>query len=256
MRPSNSYNSLRGCRGPAQQNTQAQNPWAVRSSTKEMILSLWWHNWTCFSIKTIQVIFFLNRIQGWFQQSVSLGSFWWKSKQKQNFSRKGKCDTAFPFYSFFLFFPLRTSCLLPAVSVSLNDLSGGRRFCFCSALHVVLMMRAPEPEKASLESEHQSERVSDFNIPSLSGSLVHHSPSTLTSSSLPLTGRWYRAQSVLHADRRRHWSTGCGTFKLIMPHYVRFLLLLLCLILIGDCRKHKSRKKRWSAPAETHKPGT
>ncbi|KAM7367528.1 hypothetical protein PAMP_013819 [Pampus punctatissimus] len=41
-----------------------------------------------------------------------------------------------------------------------------------------------------------------------------------------------------------------------MSYYVRFLLLLLCLILIAECRKHKSRKKRWSAPAETHKPGT
>ncbi|XP_051816840.1 gamma-aminobutyric acid receptor subunit rho-2-like isoform X1 [Acanthochromis polyacanthus] len=40
-----------------------------------------------------------------------------------------------------------------------------------------------------------------------------------------------------------------------MPCYARFLLLLLCLIVIVECRKHKSRKKRWSAPAETHKPG-
>uniref|UniRef100_A0A3B4Y4U4 GABA(C) receptor n=1 Tax=Seriola lalandi dorsalis TaxID=1841481 RepID=A0A3B4Y4U4_SERLL len=40
-----------------------------------------------------------------------------------------------------------------------------------------------------------------------------------------------------------------------MPGYARFLLLLLCLILVGECRKHKSRKKRWSAPAETHKLG-
>nr|XP_019947146.1 PREDICTED: gamma-aminobutyric acid receptor subunit rho-2-like [Paralichthys olivaceus] len=41
-----------------------------------------------------------------------------------------------------------------------------------------------------------------------------------------------------------------------MPGYVRFLLLLLCLILIGECRRHKSRKKRsWSSPAEIHKQG-
>ncbi|GLD73080.1 gamma-aminobutyric acid receptor subunit rho-2-like protein [Lates japonicus] len=39
-----------------------------------------------------------------------------------------------------------------------------------------------------------------------------------------------------------------------MQRYSRFLLLLLCLILIGECRKHKSRKKRWSS-AETHKLG-
>ncbi|KAM9354166.1 gamma-aminobutyric acid receptor subunit rho-2-like isoform 2-T2 [Pholidichthys leucotaenia] len=40
-----------------------------------------------------------------------------------------------------------------------------------------------------------------------------------------------------------------------MPLYARLLLLLLFLIVIGECRKHKSRKKRWSAPAETHKSG-
>ncbi|XP_068199302.1 gamma-aminobutyric acid receptor subunit rho-2-like isoform X1 [Antennarius striatus] len=40
-----------------------------------------------------------------------------------------------------------------------------------------------------------------------------------------------------------------------MPPYVRVLLLLLCLVPIAQCSKHRSRKKRWSAPAETHKPG-
>lgn len=126
-------------------------------------------------------------------------------------------------------------------------------FFFYSALHVVLMLCAPEPQKKpSLESEDQSERLSDFTIPSLSGA-HRHSRCFLF---LCLARRWYRAQNVLHAERRCHWSTLCGTFKLTMPGYVRFLLLLFCLILIGESRKHKSRKKRWSAPAETHKPGT
>ncbi|KAG7509257.1 hypothetical protein JOB18_038905 [Solea senegalensis] len=41
-----------------------------------------------------------------------------------------------------------------------------------------------------------------------------------------------------------------------MARYVRFLLLLLCLILVGECRRHKSRKKRWSTPpTEIHKLG-
>ncbi|XP_041832129.1 gamma-aminobutyric acid receptor subunit rho-2-like isoform X2 [Melanotaenia boesemani] len=40
-----------------------------------------------------------------------------------------------------------------------------------------------------------------------------------------------------------------------MPCYVRLLFLLLCLMLVGESRKHRSRKKRWSASAETHKPG-
>ncbi|XP_063352087.1 gamma-aminobutyric acid receptor subunit rho-2-like isoform X2 [Pelmatolapia mariae] len=39
-----------------------------------------------------------------------------------------------------------------------------------------------------------------------------------------------------------------------MPRYTRVLLLVLCVSLIGECRKHRSRKKRWSAPAGTHKP--
>ncbi|KAI9517144.1 hypothetical protein NQZ68_008400 [Dissostichus eleginoides] len=34
------------------------------------------------------------------------------------------------------------------------------------ALHLVLMLRAPEPETAPLEAEDQSERASDFPIPS------------------------------------------------------------------------------------------
>ncbi|XP_024912811.1 gamma-aminobutyric acid receptor subunit rho-2 [Cynoglossus semilaevis] len=41
-----------------------------------------------------------------------------------------------------------------------------------------------------------------------------------------------------------------------MARYARFLLLLLCLILIGECKRHKSRKKRWSTPpTEIHKVG-
>lgn len=47
-----------------------------------------------------------------------------------------------------------------------------------------------------------------------------------------------------------------GRLKSTMPCYVRFLLLLLCVILIGECKKHRSRKRRWSAPVEPHKPGT
>lgn len=47
-----------------------------------------------------------------------------------------------------------------------------------------------------------------------------------------------------------------GRLKSTMPCYVRILLLLLCVILIGECRKHRSRKRRWSAPAEPRKPGT
>ncbi|KAI9517143.1 hypothetical protein NQZ68_008399 [Dissostichus eleginoides] len=41
-----------------------------------------------------------------------------------------------------------------------------------------------------------------------------------------------------------------------MPCYARILFIVLCLILLGECRKHRSRRKRWSAPAEGHKPGT
>lgn len=41
-----------------------------------------------------------------------------------------------------------------------------------------------------------------------------------------------------------------------MARYARLLLLLLCVVLIGECRKQRSRKRRWSAPAEPHKPGT
>ncbi|XP_028295964.1 gamma-aminobutyric acid receptor subunit rho-2-like isoform X1 [Gouania willdenowi] len=41
-----------------------------------------------------------------------------------------------------------------------------------------------------------------------------------------------------------------------MPRYAAvLLLLLLCLVLVGEGRKHRSRKKRWSAPTEPHKPG-
>ncbi|CAB1340441.1 unnamed protein product, partial [Coregonus sp. 'balchen'] len=39
-----------------------------------------------------------------------------------------------------------------------------------------------------------------------------------------------------------------------MP-YIKFLFLLFCLILIGECRKHKSRKRRWSGAVESHKHG-
>uniref|UniRef100_A0A8C7D0I2 GABA(C) receptor n=1 Tax=Oncorhynchus kisutch TaxID=8019 RepID=A0A8C7D0I2_ONCKI len=39
-----------------------------------------------------------------------------------------------------------------------------------------------------------------------------------------------------------------------MP-YITFLFLLFCLILIGECRKHKSRKRRWSGAVESYKHG-
>uniref|UniRef100_A0A8C7CJW7 GABA(C) receptor n=1 Tax=Oncorhynchus kisutch TaxID=8019 RepID=A0A8C7CJW7_ONCKI len=40
-----------------------------------------------------------------------------------------------------------------------------------------------------------------------------------------------------------------------MPYYIKFLSLIFCLILIGECRKHKSRKRRWSGAVESHKHG-
>uniref|UniRef100_A0A4W5NHR6 GABA(C) receptor n=1 Tax=Hucho hucho TaxID=62062 RepID=A0A4W5NHR6_9TELE len=39
-----------------------------------------------------------------------------------------------------------------------------------------------------------------------------------------------------------------------MP-YIKLLFLLFCLILIGECRKHKSRKRRWSGAVESYKHG-
>ncbi|XP_062324116.1 gamma-aminobutyric acid receptor subunit rho-2-like isoform X1 [Osmerus eperlanus] len=41
-----------------------------------------------------------------------------------------------------------------------------------------------------------------------------------------------------------------------MPYYTRFLFVLFCLILVGECRKHKSRKRRWSGTVESQKHGT
>ncbi|XP_012710863.3 gamma-aminobutyric acid receptor subunit rho-2 isoform X4 [Fundulus heteroclitus] len=40
-----------------------------------------------------------------------------------------------------------------------------------------------------------------------------------------------------------------------MPYTARFLLLLLCLILTAESRRKGSRKRRWSEPEETLKPG-
>ncbi|TNN36898.1 Gamma-aminobutyric acid receptor subunit rho-2 [Liparis tanakae] len=40
-----------------------------------------------------------------------------------------------------------------------------------------------------------------------------------------------------------------------MPAYARFLFVLLCVVLLGECRRHRTRRKRWSGPTETHKPG-
>ncbi|KAM4529979.1 gamma-aminobutyric acid receptor subunit rho-2-like isoform 3-T3 [Fundulus diaphanus] len=40
-----------------------------------------------------------------------------------------------------------------------------------------------------------------------------------------------------------------------MPYNARFLLLLLCLILTAESRRQGSRKRRWSEPEETLKPG-
>lgn len=47
-----------------------------------------------------------------------------------------------------------------------------------------------------------------------------------------------------------------GLLKSTMPCYFRLLLLLFSVILIVECRTQKSRKRRWSASAEPHKPGT
>lgn len=94
--------------------------------------------------------------------------------------------------------------------------------------------------------------------PSLSpGALVHHSASL--SPTLPPCLR--KEDGTVHSascTRTRGVSErlAAGRLKSTMPCYVRILLLLLCVILIGECRKHRSRKRRWSAPAEPHKPGT
>lgn len=158
------------------------------------------------------------------------------------------------FFSFFV--PLRTNCLLTAVSLPLSDSSGGTFFFFFAARCKWCWCCALLSQKKPLWSLKTNQSAYQTSPSCLSGAVVHHHPSTLTLFLPPRTGRWYRAQSVLHADRSRHWPARCGTFKLIMPCYARFLLLLLCLILIVECRKHKSRKKRWSVQTENHKPGT
>ncbi|XP_030637188.1 gamma-aminobutyric acid receptor subunit rho-2 [Chanos chanos] len=40
-----------------------------------------------------------------------------------------------------------------------------------------------------------------------------------------------------------------------MPYLPKLLFLLFCLILVGECGKHKSRKRRWSGTLEGHKHG-
>ncbi|XP_035278591.1 gamma-aminobutyric acid receptor subunit rho-2-like [Anguilla anguilla] len=41
-----------------------------------------------------------------------------------------------------------------------------------------------------------------------------------------------------------------------MPYFTKLLFLLFCLMLIGECRKHRGRKRRWTGPVETHKHGS
>ncbi|KAJ8356063.1 hypothetical protein SKAU_G00188570 [Synaphobranchus kaupii] len=41
-----------------------------------------------------------------------------------------------------------------------------------------------------------------------------------------------------------------------MPYFTKLLFLLFCLMLIGECRKHRRRNRRWTGPVETHKHGT
>ncbi|KAJ8270799.1 hypothetical protein GJAV_G00119410 [Gymnothorax javanicus] len=41
-----------------------------------------------------------------------------------------------------------------------------------------------------------------------------------------------------------------------MPYYIKLLFLLLCMVLIVECGKHKRRNKRWTGPVETQKHGT
>ncbi|KAF7208929.1 gamma-aminobutyric acid receptor subunit rho-2-like [Nothobranchius furzeri] len=41
-----------------------------------------------------------------------------------------------------------------------------------------------------------------------------------------------------------------------MPRCCSLPLLLLLLALCADCRRHRSRKRRWSAPADTYRSGT
>ncbi|XP_066546582.1 gamma-aminobutyric acid receptor subunit rho-2-like [Amia ocellicauda] len=41
-----------------------------------------------------------------------------------------------------------------------------------------------------------------------------------------------------------------------MPYFEKLMFLLFCLILMGECRKHRTRRRRWTGPVETHKHGT
>lgn len=106
------------------------------------------------------------------QHCVLLLAYLWKLSQ----AAAGTCVTMFPLFSCLSALTQRTKCF------SLSGVSAPERrvslssfffffslFFFYSAPHVVLMLRAPEPQKAALESEDQSERLSDFTIPSLSG---------------------------------------------------------------------------------------
>ncbi|XP_061097774.1 gamma-aminobutyric acid receptor subunit rho-2-like isoform X2 [Conger conger] len=40
-----------------------------------------------------------------------------------------------------------------------------------------------------------------------------------------------------------------------MPYFTKLLFLLFCLMLIGECRKHRRRNRRWTGPVETLKHG-
>lgn len=85
--------------------------------------------------------------------------------------RRSSSNTSLHVPTFSVFDFLRTTCLLPAV-----PLEGHLSVVYlCGALHVVLMLRAPELEKKKpLESENQSDRLSSFAIPSLSAKLPEH----------------------------------------------------------------------------------
>lgn len=153
---------------------------------------------------------------------------------------------------------------LSSVSASTTQEGGrGRSACGADAAcpHLSqIRKKSPSgrPISALIRLHHPSRSLS---LP-LSLSLTPQSTCSRTVSlalflpSSPLTGRWYRAQCAPHRNRRRRSPTRCGTSELsTMPGYARLALVLLCLVALGECRRHRSRKKRWSAPADTHKPG-
>ncbi|XP_024147536.2 gamma-aminobutyric acid receptor subunit rho-2 isoform X2 [Oryzias melastigma] len=110
---------------------------------------------------------------------------------------------------------------------------------------VVLMLRALQRL-----STNQSVCLPQSSLPSSQSTCSPQSSDPVLL--LPPRRRCCGAPSILHGDPGCHGSTS----EAVMPGYLRLLFVLLCLLLIGECRKHRSRKKRWSAPAETPKPGS